>query len=64
MTLLAHDTVADLAEFITHHNREAKRVPAVIGTADYPSKWDRLHLAIDDALDDYFERMARDRAPA
>lgn len=46
---------AELLEFIRDENRQAKREVAVIGTVDYPSKWDVRHKHLDELLNDYFD---------
>ena len=40
-----------LAELL-EANRQAKRQPHVMGTEDYPSRWDQWHEWIDLLLDD------------
>ena len=44
-------TRADLVEFVGHLCHTAKRTPAIIGTDEYPTPWDRAHADINDALD-------------
>lgn len=45
-------TVDDLAECLQHLCRFAKRQQCVVGTAEYPTPWDRAHRRMDGPLDD------------
>lgn len=42
----------DIIEALEILGREAHREQHVIGTEDYPSRWDRLHEFIDSLLDE------------
>jgi len=37
----------ELAECLANVNARAKRVPAVVGTAELPTEWDRRHQQLD-----------------
>ena len=40
-------TRAELAECLANVNARAKQVPAVVGTAELPTEWDRRHQQMD-----------------
>lgn len=42
---------AELKEALHHACQAAKRCPYIVGTAEYPSRWDRAHIHVDDLLD-------------
>ena len=53
MSATQDHTRADIAETLTHLVFEAKRVVPVVGTAEFPTKWDEWHQLIDDLITDW-----------
>lgn len=51
-------TRTELADALAYVNHEAKRAPHVLGTAEYPSKWDQRHAMLDALLTDYWDAPA------
>ena len=50
-TVITDDTtVLEIEEALGHVNRDAKRCPRVIGTDEYPTRWDMRHRFIDELL--------------
>lgn len=48
------DTTRDqIAEACGHVCASAKRLPRVVGTAECPTLWDRLHAKLDVLLDEW-----------
>lgn len=46
----------ELAEALHHACQTAKRCPYVIGTSDYPSRWDNAHIHVNYLLDELVGR--------
>ena len=49
---------AEVAEAMIHVNAKARMTPAVIGTSEEPSAWDRRHRLLDAMLTDWETRPA------
>lgn len=49
--LSANSERAEIIAALLATNGEAKRAPAVVGTAAMPSRWDRMHGFLDGLLD-------------
>lgn len=47
-----------LADLIHEANRQAKRMPHIVGCDKLHTPWDEIHLDIDALLEDYLEAPA------